>query len=109
MASWAEVGHILANNGPLGVVTSALQFDPNSELLWTGSGLGQVSSHFRPILQRYTSWNAHPVGNGRRVETQFQSGVKGILCDDRAVYSVGENGVKATNRRGVVRWFMPTR
>jgi PAB-dependent poly(A)-specific ribonuclease subunit 2 len=109
MASWAVVGHILANNGPLGIPTSAVQFDPVSELLWTGSGLGQVASHFSPALQRYTSWNAHPLGSGRSIETQHQSGVKGILCDERAVYSVGENGVKAANRRGIVRWNAPSR
>lgn len=109
MSNWQEVAHILANNGPLGIATSALYFDPASELLWTGSSLGQVASHFGPGLQRYTSWSAHPLLNGRRPESQYQSGVKGILCDDRAVYSVGENGVKAANRRGIVRWMMPSR
>lgn len=108
MASWAEVGHVLANNGPLGIPTTAVQFDPVSELLWTGSGLGQVASHFSPALQRYTSWNAHPLGNGRSMETSHQGGVKGILCDEKAVYSVGENGVKAANRRGIVRWNAPS-
>ncbi|UZJ51756.1 hypothetical protein CBS101457_001076 [Exobasidium rhododendri] len=105
MSSWAEVGHILANNGPLGIPTSAVQFDSNSEILWTGSSSGQVTSHFGPALQRYTSWSAHPLTNGRAIDSQ-PGGVKGILCDERAVYSVGEEGIKAANRRGTVRWNM---
>jgi PAB-dependent poly(A)-specific ribonuclease subunit 2 len=107
MSNWTEVGHILANNG-LGIPTSAVQFDSNSELLWTGSSLGQVASHYSPALQRYTSWSAHPLVNGRSIDSQL-GGVKGILCDERAVYSVGEEGIKAANRRGIVRWNMSSR
>ena len=104
------MGHILANNGPLGIPTTALQFDASSELLWTGSAFGQVASHFGPGLQRYTSWSAHPLGQAKSYDSQQQpGGVKGILCDERAVYSVGDEGIKAANRRGIVRWNMWSR
>jgi hypothetical protein len=109
MSTWAEAGHILANNGPLGIPTSAVQFDSSSELLWTGSGLGQVASHYGPGLQRYTSWSAHPLLNGRSLDSQHLGGVHGLLCDERAIYSIGEDGIKAANRRGIVRWNMSSR
>lgn len=108
MASWAEVAHILANGGPIGVPTSALLFDSASDLLWTGSALGSVASHYGPALQRHTCWPAHPPLTGRPLDGSGNGGVKGILCDERAVYSVGDNGIKAATRRGVVRWNMFT-
>lgn len=95
MATWSECGHILAHHGPLGVPVTCTQFDQHSELLWTGSAFGLVASHLGPNLQRYTRWKAHP---------GTSTGTRGILVDDKAVYSVGEGGVKAATRNGLTRW-----
>lgn len=112
MSTWAEVGHVMASNGGTSSTTS-LAFDSISELLFTGSSSGNVTSHYSPALQRYTSWQAHPphLSFSRTTENtrNGQTGVRGILCDERAVYSVGENGIKSSIRRGVGRWnlYMP--
>ncbi|SPO36298.1 related to PAN2 - component of Pab1p-stimulated poly(A) ribonuclease [Pseudozyma flocculosa] len=103
MATWSEHAHILANNGPIGMLggVSALTFDTSSELLWAGTSMGQVVSHYGPELSRYTSYPAHG--------TPARPGpAKGILVDARHVYSVGEGGIKCANRRGLGKWSMLT-
>lgn len=116
MATWTEVGHILAHHGQLGVPLTTVSFDPHSELLWSGSTLGTVASHLGPGLQRYTSWAAHTTSSndgaknrGRSapfIANNAQPGTRGLLVDDKNVYSVGEGGLKASNRRGLTRWNM---
>lgn len=116
MASWAEVGQGISNSsGLLGIPTSAVSFDTTADLLWTGSAQGGVTSHYGLGLQRYTNWPAHPSSNARAQRNPYHgagssggSGVKGLLCDERAVYSVGEGGIKASLRRGLVRWNLFT-
>lgn len=104
MSNWVEHAHILANNSPPGALggVSSLSFDPFSELLWAGTGAGQVASHYGNGLQRYTSYPAHGTAGN-------PSPVKGLLVDERHVYSVGEGGIKCANRRGVGRWNVQTR
>ncbi|KAN0062546.1 poly(A)-specific ribonuclease [Thecaphora frezii] len=103
MTSWSEHAHVLTNNGPLGMLggVSALTFDTSSELLWAGTSLGQVVSHYGPDLSRYVSYPAH--GTHAR-----PSPTKGILVDPRHVYSIGENGIKCASRRGLGKWSMLT-
>ena len=103
MANWTEHAHILANNGPIGMLggVSALSFDPAAELLWAGTSVGQVVSHYGSELSRYTSYPAH--GTVAR-----PSPTKGIIVDDRHIYSVGETGVKCAARRGIPKWNMLT-
>lgn len=101
MAEWAQQSHFLSNHaapGVLGGVTS-LYFDPCAELLWTGSGSGQVTSHSNtpPTYARYTSFAAH--GNMSR-----RSSVHSILGNEKAIFSVGDAGVHAANRSGLARW-----
>jgi PAB-dependent poly(A)-specific ribonuclease subunit 2 len=115
MSTWAEVGHILVNNGSsqMNISTTSLAFDSTSELLFTGTSSGNVTSHYSPALQRYTSWRARPqfaVPRASENQRGSQTGVKGILCDERAVYSVVESGIKSTIRRGAGRWnlYIPT-
>lgn len=106
MASWGEAGHIYTQSGGLlSVPTSALTFDTAQELLWSGTANGNVESHYGPALQRYTSWLAHsPALSNTLPQDPVVQGVKGILTDERAVYSVGEGGIKSALRSGLGRW-----
>ncbi|PWN52754.1 hypothetical protein IE53DRAFT_366908 [Violaceomyces palustris] len=103
MASWVEHAHILANNSPMGMLggVTSLSFDPYSELIWAGTSVGQVASHFGSELQRYSSYPAHGT-------TTRPGAVKSLLVDERHVYSVGDGGIKCSNRRGIARWTMLT-
>ncbi|WFD29088.1 poly(A)-specific ribonuclease [Malassezia sp. CBS 17886] len=106
MAEWTQQSHVLADHavpGVLGAVT-ALHFDPYAELLWAGSASGQVSSHLNdpPACARYTSYASHGTPTRR-------SDVRGILCDDRSVISVGESSVRAAQRSGLGRWSVAMR
>ena len=101
MAEWTQQAHVLADQavpGVLGGVT-ALYFDPFSELLWAGSASGQVTSHANtpPTYARYTSYPAHGTPTRR-------SEVRGILSDDKSVFSIGEASVRAAQRNGLGRW-----
>ncbi|KAH9813591.1 PAB-dependent poly(A)-specific ribonuclease subunit [Melampsora americana] len=89
----------------LGDVSSIL-FDPYADLLWTGSSIGTVVSHFLPngvggsndeskCLNRYTSFKSH----SNRTPTRQ------LLISERAVLSLGESSVKSTSRRGLPHWF----
>lgn len=108
MASWAEAGSIYTHSGGmLGVPTCALTFDPSRELLWTGTAQGSIESYYGPALQRYTGWLANKPSTRAGGQQDFHgghAGVRGILCDERAVYSVGDGGIKAAVRRGTGRW-----
>lgn len=103
MTDWTECAHVYANNsmGMLGGVTS-VKFDPYSELVWAGSASGQISSHFGPELQRYTSFAAHS-------NRGLPALARDITIDDRHVYSVGEGSLHCASRRGVARWGILTK
>jgi len=97
MSHWSEQSHLLLSNSSLGIPISSLLFDPYSDLLFSGTSLGQLGAHYGPHLARYTSCLAH--GSRARPES-----VRGIIADERHVFTVGERGVRAGNRRGVARW-----
>ncbi|KAL9932023.1 hypothetical protein V8E36_009084 [Tilletia maclaganii] len=102
--SWDECAHVLANGagrpGILGSVT-ALAFDPHSELLWAGTSVGQVVSHYSSALARYTSFSA--------TGTVFNPHpVRDLLIDDRHVYTLGDQVVHCAHRKGIANWSVPT-
>lgn len=85
----------------LGDVVS-LAFDPYADLIWTGSSLGTVVSHFLPnafatqlTLTRYSSFKSHPIPALTRQ----------LILSERAVLSLGDRSLKSTNRRGLPLWF----
>ncbi|KAJ1017800.1 hypothetical protein NDA16_005117 [Ustilago loliicola] len=99
MADWSEHAHYANANGPMGLppAVTALAFDPYSELLWQGTSFGTVSSLYSPQLSRYTSYAAHGVPTR-------PSATKGILADERHIYSIGDNSIKCSQRRGLAKW-----
>ncbi|SPO31075.1 related to PAN2 - component of Pab1p-stimulated poly(A) ribonuclease [Ustilago trichophora] len=99
MADWSEHAHYGNANGPMGLppAVTALTFDPYSELLWQGTSFGTVSSLYSPQLSRYTSYAAHGVPTR-------PSPTKGILADERHIFSIGDNGIKCSQRRGLAKW-----
>ncbi|GAK66483.1 pab-dependent poly -specific ribonuclease subunit pan2 [Moesziomyces antarcticus] len=99
MAEWSEHAHYGNPTGPVGIppAVTALSFDPYSELLWQGTSFGTVSSLYSSQLSRYTSYIAHGLPT-------HPSPTKGILADERHIFSVGDNGIKAAQRRGLAKW-----
>ncbi|CBQ69014.1 related to PAN2-component of Pab1p-stimulated poly(A) ribonuclease [Sporisorium reilianum SRZ2] len=99
MADWSEHAHYGNANGPMGLppAVTALAFDPYSELLWQGTSFGTVSSLYSSQLSRYTSYAAHGLPTR-------PSPAKGILADERHIFSVGDNGIKCSHRRGLAKW-----
>ncbi len=99
MAEWSEHAHYGNPTGPVGIppAVTALSFDPYSELLWQGTSFGTVSSLYSSQLSRYTSYLAHGLPT-------HPSPTKGILADERHIFSVGDNGIKAAQRRGLAKW-----
>nr|CDI55095.1 related to PAN2-component of Pab1p-stimulated poly(A) ribonuclease [Melanopsichium pennsylvanicum 4] len=103
MADWSEHAHHVNPNGPMGLppAITALAFDPYSELLWQGTSFGTISSLYSPQLSRYTSYAAHGVPSR-------PSPAKGIMADERHIYSIGDNGIKCSQRRGLAKWTATT-
>ncbi|EST08831.1 Exonuclease, RNase T/DNA polymerase III [Kalmanozyma brasiliensis GHG001] len=99
MADWSEHAHYGNANGPMGLppAVTALTFDSYSELLWQGTSFGTVSSLYSSQLSRYTSYAAHGVPTR-------PSPAKGILADERHIYSIGDNTIKCSQRRGLAKW-----
>ncbi|CDR99940.1 hypothetical protein [Sporisorium scitamineum] len=99
MADWSEHAHYGNANGPMGLppAVTALAFDPYSELLWQGTSFGTVSSLYSSQLSRYTSYAAHGLPTR-------PSPAKGILADERHIFSIGDNGIKCSQRRGLAKW-----
>lgn len=56
-----------------------------------------MSSFFGPELQRYTSYRAHPSGEGA---------VKQLLFCDKGVLSISVRSVHLASRRGVTQWHL---
>ncbi|CAG8494661.1 13748_t:CDS:10 [Funneliformis mosseae] len=94
MDNWFEVRTTCDANLNVASSISAIAFDPNQELLWTGNDKGRIASHFGSGLHRYTSFRAH------------LAPVIQILVNDRGVISLSSDAVKMTNRRGLVRWTL---
>jgi len=101
---WTESAHILSNNSPPGILggVSSISFDPFSELLWVGSNSGQLISHYSSSLQRYTSFPCH----GTALKP---SPTKDILVDNGNILTLGNDGIRCGNRRGVGRWSLRAR
>lgn len=99
MADWSEHAHYVNPGAPMGPppAVTALAFDPYSELLWHGTSYGTVASLYSPQLQRYTSYAAHGVPTR-------PSPTKGILADERHIYSIGDHAIKCSQRRGLAKW-----
>ncbi|TKY88917.1 hypothetical protein EX895_002158 [Sporisorium graminicola] len=99
MADWSEHAHYANANGPMGLppAVTALAFDPYSELLWQGTSFGTVSSLYSSQLSRYTSYAAHGLPTR-------PAPAKGILADERHIFSIGDNGIKCSHRRGLAKW-----
>ncbi|KAJ9474966.1 PAN2-PAN3 deadenylation complex catalytic subunit PAN2 [Pseudozyma hubeiensis] len=99
MADWSEHAHYGNPNGPMGMppAVTALAFDPYSELLWQGTSFGTVSSLYSSQLSRYTSYAAHGLPTR-------PSPAKAILADERHIFSLGDNGIKCSQRRGLAKW-----
>ncbi|SPC63264.1 related to PAN2 - component of Pab1p-stimulated poly(A) ribonuclease [Ustilago sp. UG-2017b] len=99
MADWSEHAHYANPNGPMGLppAVTALAFDPYSELLWQGTSFGILSSLYSPQLSRYTSYPAHGLPTR-------PSPTKAILADERHIYSIADNGIKCSQRRGLAKW-----
>ncbi|WFD35442.1 poly(A)-specific ribonuclease [Malassezia cuniculi] len=101
MAEWAQQAHLLANHAAPGVngAVSALYFDTYTELLWTGSASGQVTSHTNtpPTYPRYTSYAAHGTVNQR-------AEVLRITGNEKSIFSVSQDSVRAVQRSGLGRW-----
>lgn len=76
---------------------TTLAFDGHQDLLWTGSAQGQIASYLYPgnaAFMRYTAFPLH-----FKPSPPLQ-----ILPLEYAVYSVGYENVKCTNKRGVTIW-----
>ncbi|PWN41313.1 hypothetical protein IE81DRAFT_292061 [Ceraceosorus guamensis] len=101
--SWAETQHILASPTSLGIPITSLAFDPFSDLLFSGTSTGNLLAHYGPSLNRYTSALAHGTKT-KDSRIHPQETVRGIVLDERCVYSVGDGSVRAQNRRGLCRW-----
>lgn len=99
MADWSEHAHYGNPNGPMGLppAVTALTFDPYHELLWQGTSFGTVSSLYSAQLSRYTSYAAHGVPTR-------PSPTKNILADERHIFSLSDNGIKCSQRRGLAKW-----
>lgn len=85
---------------------TSLAFDPLQPLLWFGSPLGTLSSHFaspnQGLATRYTSYRAHA-----GVTNEFSLDQTGILSVGGAPGGgrAGRGGsVKMANRRGMCLW-----
>ncbi|KAF9632784.1 hypothetical protein BFW01_g3647 [Lasiodiplodia theobromae] len=76
---------------------TTVAFDTHQDLLWAGNDYGRVSSFFGPELQRYTSYRAHPSGEGA---------VKQLLFCDKGVLSISVRSVHLASRRGVTQWHL---
>lgn len=82
----AELTDGTGNN--FGVTT--VNFDTIEELVWTGNQGGHITSYFGPMLQKYTSFQAHPKQEVR----QLRSLSNGIL-------ELTQNCLRFQNRRGL--------
>ncbi|PWY98088.1 hypothetical protein BCV70DRAFT_202263 [Testicularia cyperi] len=104
MADWSEQAQYGNLTGPLGLppAVTSLAFDPYSELLWQATSYGSVSSLYSSQLSRYTSYAAH--GTPTR-----PSPTKGLLIDERHIYSIGDNSIKCSTRRGLAKWSTLTK
>jgi PAB-dependent poly(A)-specific ribonuclease subunit 2 len=74
-----------------------LAFDGHQDLLWTGSAQGQISSFLYPGNAAFMRYSSFPFNFKSSPPLQ-------ILPLEHAVYSVGFENVKCTNKRGVVIW-----
>ncbi|CAG8714765.1 16950_t:CDS:2, partial [Funneliformis caledonium] len=59
MDGWFEVRTTCDANLNVASSISAIAFDPNQELLWTGNDKGRIASLFGSGLHHYTSFRAH--------------------------------------------------
>lgn len=74
---------------------SALAFDTNQELLWTGNGEGRVASFYGADMQSYVSYMMQPSTDGE---------VRQILVNEVGVVSLGSKGLHMALRRGLPLW-----
>lgn len=68
-----------------------MAFDNSQNLLWLGNQYGQTSSLYDSQLRRYTSFKT------------FSSSVYQVLTQEKFVISLGANGIKFNNRRGLLK------
>lgn len=75
---------------------SSICFDSQSELLFTGSNTGTITSYFcsttTGLSSKYTSYRAH-VGT-----------VADITVDSKGILTIGGGNIKLANRRGIPLW-----
>ncbi|KAI9886097.1 MAG: hypothetical protein M1823_002115 [Watsoniomyces obsoletus] len=76
---------------------TALAFDNNQELLWTGNEYGRVRSFYGPELHKYTSFRAHPAAEGP---------VRQLLMHEKGVLSIASKGLHMSTRRGLPIWHI---
>ncbi|KAI9141298.1 ubiquitin carboxyl-terminal hydrolase-domain-containing protein [Paraphysoderma sedebokerense] len=75
---------------------TSLVFDTSQELLWIGNQDGRIRSVVPPRFERYTAFKGH---HGATLQ---------MLIDNRfggGIISLAQDGVKFTNRRGIVKWM----
>ncbi|ORY81542.1 ubiquitin carboxyl-terminal hydrolase-domain-containing protein [Protomyces lactucae-debilis] len=71
---------------------TAVQFDTDEELIWTGNEQGRLCSYHGPGLQKYTCFRAH------------QDAVREIQVTKKLILSLSSTSVSARTRRGLVKW-----
>lgn len=80
---------------------TALTFDPFSDLLWSGSSEGSISSFASPrAFTRNVTFPAH----GRTLGFGGEQGVKGLLVGEREVVSLTARGLGGRKRGGQAKW-----
>ena len=77
----------LPQNNTSGITT--VNFDPHEDIIWAGRETGHVSSYYSAIMNRYTSYKAHP------------KDIRQIECLEHGILSLTENTLIFHNRRGL--------
>jgi len=85
---------------------TSLAFDPLQPLVWFGSPLGTVSSHFaspsQGLATRYTSYRAH-AGVAAELAVD-QTGILSVGGAPGGARGARGGSVKMANRRGICLW-----